>query len=127
LVHTAKKISAKKLANPEEQVGYDIVVRALEAPLRQIAINAGKEDGAVVVEKVRNGGEKSGYNALTAEMVIDMLKEGIIDPVKVERAAVQNAASAAAILLTTEAAVSEAPKEKGEEGPQMGGGMPGMM
>lgn len=129
LVHTAKKIAGKKLQNPEEQIGYDIVVRALEAPLRQIAENAGKEDGAVVVDHVRNAGEKAGYNALTGEIVADMIKEGIIDPVKVERSAVENAASAAAILLTTEAAVSEAPKEETDEpaAPGMGGGMPGMM
>ncbi len=127
LVHTAKKIAGKKMASAEEQIGYDIVVRALEAPLRQIAINAGKEDGAVVVEKVRNAGEKSGYNALSGEIISDMLKAGIIDPVKVERAAVQNAASAAAILLTTEAAVTEEPKEEKGDATGMGGGMPGMM
>ena len=127
LIHTAKKIVGKKLANEEEQIGYDIVVRSLEAPLRQIAENAGKEDGAVIVDRIKNLGEKSGYNALTGKIVSDMLKAGIIDPVKVERAAVQNAASAAAILLTTEAAVSEEPKEEKPDTPPMGGGMPGMM
>lgn len=127
LVHTAKKISGKKLANEEEQIGYDIVVKSLEAPLRQIAENAGKEDGAVIVDRIKNLGEKSGYDALTGKIVSDMLKAGIIDPVKVERAAVQNAASAAAILLTTEAAVSEEPKDEKLDPSSMGGGMPGMM
>ena len=127
LIHTAKKIAGKKLANEEEQIGYDIVVRSLEAPLRQIAENAGKEDGAVIVDRIKNLGEKSGYNALTGKIVSDMLKAGIIDPVKVERAAVQNAASAAAILLTTEAAVYEEPKDEKPDPSSMGGGMPGMM
>ena len=127
LIHTAKKIAGKKLANEEEQIGYDIVVRSLEAPLRQIAENAGKEDGAVIVDRIKNLGEKSGYNALTGKIVSDMLKAGIIDPVKVERAAVQNAASAAAILLTTEAAVYEEPKDEKPNPSSMGGGMPGMM
>jgi len=127
LVHTAKKIAGKKLANEEEQIGYDIVVKSLEAPLRQIAENAGKEDGAVIVDRIKNLGEKSGYDALTGKIVSDMLKAGIIDPVKVERAAVQNAASAAAILLTTEAAVSEEPKDEKLDPSSMGGGMPGMM
>ena len=127
LIHTAKKIAGKKLANEEEQIGYDIVVRSLEAPLRQIAENAGKEDGAVIVDRMKNLGEKSGYNALTGKIVSDMLKAGIIDPVKVERAAVQNAASAAAILLTTEAAVYEEPKDEKPDPSSMGGGMPGMM
>lgn len=127
LVHTAKKIAGKKIDNPEEKIGYDIVVRALEAPLRQIADNAGMEEGAVVVEKVRQAGDKAGYDALSGEIVSDMLKEGIIDPVKVERAAVENATSAASILLTTEAAVTEAPKDEKDDIP-MGapGGMPMM-
>jgi len=122
LVHTAKKISGKKLENQEEQIGYDIVVRALEAPLKQIAINSGREDGAVIAHKVHNAGDKSGYDAVSGQIVIDMLKAGIIDPVKVARAAVQNAASAVAMLLTTEVAISEEPKEDKPEPP-----MPGMM
>lgn len=124
LVHTAGKLKGKKLEDPEEQVGYNIVVKALEAPLRYIAVNAGKDDGSVIVDRVANGGELSGYNALTDKIVTDMFKEGIIDPVKVERAAVQNAASAAAILLTTEVAVSDIPKEEKGGEPS---GMPGMM
>lgn len=133
LVHIAKKISGKKLENVEEQVGYDIVVHALVSPLKQIVENAGKEEGAVVVEKVREGGELSGYDALKEEIVADMFKAGIVDPMKVERAAIQNATSAAAILLTTEAAVVEEPKKESDGDDQaaagMGGGMgmPGMM
>ncbi|MCI5108280.1 MAG: chaperonin GroEL, partial [Candidatus Pacebacteria bacterium] len=121
LAHTASKISGKKLEG-EEQIGYDIVVRALTAPLKYIAINAGKDDGSVIVDRVANGGELSGYDALSDKIVSDMFKAGIIDPVKVERAAVENAASAASILLTTEVAVSQEPKEE-KEAPQM----PGMM
>lgn len=125
LIHTAKKISGKKLESPEEQIGYDIVVRALEAPLRQIVINSGKEDGAVIAHKIQNSGEKSGYNAVTGEVISDMLKAGIIDPVKVSRAAVQNATSAVAILLTTEVAISDDPDKSKEEPPAPQ--MPGMM
>ncbi len=108
----------------EFEVGFNIVLKALEAPLKQIAINAGKDDGSVIVERVRNGKGNTGYDALKDEMVSDMLVAGIIDPVKVTRAGVQNAASAAAILLTTEAAVADEPEEKN---PPIGGGMPGGM
>ena len=106
----------------EINLGYQIVLKALEAPLRQIAINAGLEDGAVVVEKVREAGENAGYDALEGVYRDDMLKAGIIDPVKVARSAVENAASAAAILLTTEAAIAEEPEEKKNQMP----GNPGM-
>ncbi|HEY4511296.1 MAG TPA: chaperonin GroEL [Candidatus Paceibacterota bacterium] len=108
----------------EEGIGFNIVLKALEAPLRQIAINAGKDDGSVIVEKVRNSKGNSGYDALLDTMVPDMLLAGIIDPVKVTRSAIQNAASAAAILLTTEAAVADEPKE--EKAPAGGSGMGGM-
>ena len=107
----------------ESALGYNIVLGALESPLRQIVVNAGKGDGSVVVEKVMSSDkDNAGYNALTGEYVDDMLKAGIIDPVKVTRTALQNAASAAAILLTTEAAVAEEPKEE----KPMPGGAPGM-
>jgi chaperonin GroEL len=93
-------------------------------PLRQIAINSGKDDGYVIVEKVKHGKPNAGYDALKDEIVDDMLQKGIIDPVKVTRSSVQHAVSAAAILLTTEAAVTEEPKEeKPEAAPGMGGGM----
>jgi len=109
----------------EYEVGYNIVLKAIEAPLKQIAINAGKDDGSVIVEKVKNAKGNGGYNALTDEMIPDMLLAGIIDPVKVTRSGIQNAASAAAILLTTEAAVAEEPKEEKPVGGGMGdmGGM----
>jgi len=116
----------KESMTKEFEVGFNIVLKALEAPLKQIAINAGKDDGSVIVERVRNGKGNTGYDALKDEMVSDMLVAGIIDPVKVTRAGVQNAASAAAILLTTEAAIADEPKEE-KEGPAIGGGMGGGM
>src|SRR3989344_5055457 len=114
----------KKLT-ADEQAGYDIVVRALEMPLAQIAINAGKDDAAVIVSKVQGGKANAGYNALTDEIVEDMLAEGIVDPVKMPRMALENAISAAALLLTTEAAIAEIPEPKN---PPAGGpgGMGGM-
>ena len=118
----------------EEAIGFEIVLHALEMPLKQIAMNAGKDDGSVIVEKVKIGKSNSGYDAKKDELVADMLSEGIIDPVKVTRSGLQNAASAAAILLTTEVAIADEPEEnKGGSMPDMsgmggmGGGMPGMM
>jgi len=128
LVKAAEKLNSKPIVAPlknfeaEYKVGWEIVMKAVEAPLRQIAINAGK-DGSVIVEKVRNSKGNGGYDAKADEMVADMLLVGIIDPVKVTRSGLQNAASAAAILLTTEVAITEEPKEE----KQMGGGMPGGM
>ena len=116
----------KESTTKEFEVGFHIVLKALEAPLKQIAINAGKDDGSVIVERVRNGKGNLGYDALKDEMVSDMIVAGIIDPVKVTRSGIQNAASAAAILLTTEVAVADEPKEE-KEAPAMGGGMPGGM
>ncbi len=113
----------KKEHTNEYSIGFDIVLKALEAPLKQIVTNTGKVDGAVIVEKVKAMKGNSGYNALLDKMEEDMLKVGIIDPVKVTRYALQNAASAAAILLTTEVAIADEPKE---EKPEMGGGMGGM-
>ncbi|KND50485.1 MAG: chaperonin GroL [Parcubacteria bacterium C7867-007] len=109
----------------DEKSGYDIVVRALEQPLRQIAINCGKDDASVIVHKVQDAKGYAGYDALKDEMVDDMVKAGIIDPVKVTRGAVENAVSAAAILLTTEAAVADIPEPKASAG-DMGGDMGGM-
>lgn len=113
----------------EEKVGYSIVLKALEMPLRQIADNTGLEDGAVVVQKVKDAGKNAGYDAAQGTMVEDMIKEGIIDPVKVERAGVQHAVSAAAILLTSEAAVADEPEDDKPAMPDMGamGGGMGMM
>ncbi len=115
------------VAEGDEMTGVKLVMKALEEPLRQIANNAGVE-GSVVVEKVKEAGKGIGYNALTG-VYEDMIAAGIIDPAKVTRSAVQNAASIAAMVLTTEAVVTESAKEddmKGMAG--MGGGMPpGMM
>lgn len=127
-----KNVVSKDLSK-EELVGYNIVLKALEVPLKQIADNSGKHDGAVVVEKVKTAGGNAGYDAAKTEMIDDMIKAGIIDPVKVERAGVQHAVSAAAILLTSEAAIADEPEEGGSGMPDlsamggMGGGMGGMM
>ncbi|MEA2701382.1 MAG: chaperonin GroEL [Candidatus Parcubacteria bacterium] len=109
----------------DQQAGYDIVVRALEQPLRQIALNCGKDDASVIVREVMDGQGFGGYDALSDKMVPDMMKAGIIDPVKVTRGAVENAVSAAAILLTTEAAIADIPEPKPAM-PEGDGGMGGM-
>jgi chaperonin GroEL len=123
LAKVAKKIGAHDAKmTPDEKAGFDIVVRALETPLTQIAMNAGKDDAAVIVSKVQGGKANAGYNALTDELVDDMLAAGIVDPVKMPRMALENAVSAAAILLTTEAAIAEIPEPKAPPaGPDMGG------
>jgi len=111
--------------SPEELVGVAIVKRALEEPTRLIAENAGAE-GSVVVEKIKGLQKGVGFDALTGEYV-DMMQAGIVDPAKVTRSALENAASIASMLLSTEALVAEIPeKEKAPAGPPMGGGMPGM-
>lgn len=123
-----KSVMSKKDLEREELVGYNIVLKALEVPLRQIADNTGKHDGAVIVEKVKQAGGNAGYDAYKAEMIDDMIKAGIIDPVKVERAGVQHAVSAAAILLTSEAAIADKPEPEKAGGamPDMSGAMGGM-
>lgn len=111
----------------DEQIGVNIVKRALEEPLRQIAQNAGKE-GAVIVGKVlENDSENFGFNA-ASEKFEDLVSAGVIDPAKVTRTALQNAASIAGLMLTTEAMIADSPDEKGEGGMPggMGGGMGGM-
>jgi len=128
LIKAAQKVlSSVKMDSfsSEKKIGYQIVLKALEAPLKQIAMNVGKEDGSVIVEKVKNGKGNAGYDALKDEMVSDMIAIGIVDPVKVTRLGVQNACSASAILLTTEAAIAEDPKEEKSSIPTnlgMGGG-----
>lgn len=108
--------------NEDEKLGFAIVGRALEAPLRQILANAGKGNGSAIVKRVQEGEGFGGYDALKGEEVADMTKAGIIDPVKVTRSAVENAVSSASILLTTEAAVAEIPEPKAPAGdPGMGG------
>ena len=112
-----------KGGDPDEQIGVGIVRRALEEPLRQIVQNAGRE-GAVVVERIRSEkNENLGFNAATEEYE-DLVKAGVIDPAKVTRTALQNAASIAGLMLTTEAMVSEIPEEEGKA--PMPGGMGGM-
>ncbi len=112
----------------DELIGYRIVLKALEEPLKQLANNVGKDDGAVVVQKVKEKGGNFGYNAAKAEYEDDMIKAGIIDPVKVERAGVQHAVSAVAILLTSEVAIADAPEPEKPAMPDMGmGGMGGGM
>jgi chaperonin GroEL len=110
----------------DERIGVQIVRRALEEPLRQIAQNAGME-GAVVVGKVREGDDNFGFNAAT-EKYEDLVAAGVIDPAKVTRYALQNAASIAGLMLTTEAMIADAPEEKGDGGmgAMGGGGMGGM-
>lgn len=129
LVKVAQKLATKhtamkaKDASPRDEfdAGYGAVVDSLRFPLRQIAINAGRDDGSVIVEAVGKGSAHFGYNASTNEFVVDMFKDGIIDPVKVTRSALQNAVSAAAILLTTEVAIADEPKEEKPAAPEMGG------
>jgi chaperonin GroEL len=108
---------------PEQRAGINIVRRAVEEPLRMISSNAGI-DGSIVVDRVKNGKGAFGFNAATEEYE-DLVKAGVIDPTKVVRSALQNAASVSALLLTTEAMISEKPQEKHDHG--AGGGMPGGM
>jgi chaperonin GroEL len=96
------------------------VVRALTKPLEQIAVNCGKDDAEAIVKKVQEGKSTAGYDAVKDAVVEDMMDAGILDPVKVTRGAVENAVSAAAILLTTEAAVAEIPEPK-KDAPDAGG------
>jgi len=130
LVKAAAKVTAgmeKKTLSDEERIGYRIVLKALEMPLRQIATNAGKDDGSLIVDNVQRGKGNAGYDAAKDVMVPDMIAAGIIDPVKVTRSGVQHAVSAAAILLTTEAAIAEEPEEKPAPAMPDMGGMGGMM
>lgn len=125
----ARGIEKKKLS-AEERIGYQIVLKALEVPLKQIATNAGKDDGSVIVDQVKRGSGNAGYDAAKDTMIDDMIVTGIIDPVKVTRSGVQHAVSAAGILLTTEAAIADEPEENKPAMPDMsgmGGGMGGMM
>jgi chaperonin GroEL len=111
--------------NEEQKAGVNIVRRAIEEPLRRIAENAGI-DGSIVVDKVKHSKGAMGFNALT-ETYEDLLKAGVIDPTKVVRTALQNAASVASLLLTTEAMVADKPEKNSGGGGGMPGGMPGGM
>ncbi|HEY4515685.1 MAG TPA: chaperonin GroEL [Candidatus Paceibacterota bacterium] len=116
LIRAARKLRGVKFpaqTGEEEILGMEIVMKALEAPLRQIVLNTGKADGSVAIEKIMNSEkENAGYDALKDEFSDDLIKLGIIDPVKVTKAALRNAASAAGILLTTEVAIADEPEEK---------------
>ena len=117
LVRCAKKVKPTDLTHDQE-IGYNIVVRSCRAPLAAIADNAGK-DGGVVCEKVAESKGATGYNAAT-DKYEDLVKAGVIDPVKVTRTALQNAASVSTLLLTSGALIAEAPKKgKGAGGPGM--------
>ena len=125
LIRAQQQLADFTVEGHDEQVGVDILRRALEAPIRQIAANAGAE-GSIVVAKVREGEGALGYNAET-EIYEDLVKAGVIDPTKVVRSALQNAASIAGLLLTTEAVVVEKPQEEAAApGMPGGGGMGGM-
>ncbi len=123
LLRAAKVLDELKIEDPDEKIGVEIIKRACEEPLRQIAANAGHE-GAIVVEKVREKDEINfGFNAQT-EVYEDLIKAGVIDPAKVTKTALQNAASIASLLLTTEATVYELPEEEKQNPmPPAGGGL----
>jgi len=130
LLYSLKALEKLKVDNEDQKVGVEIIRRALQAPVRQIAENAGV-DGAVIAGKLMEGkGGNWGYNAQTGEFT-DLVKDGVIDPAKVVRCALQDAASVAGLLITTEAMIADRPEKKGGAGggaPDMGGmgGMGGM-
>ncbi|OKO78122.1 TCP-1/cpn60 chaperonin family protein, partial [Bradyrhizobium sp. NAS96.2] len=126
LLRASEQLKGLRTKNDDQKTGVEIVRKALSAPARQIAINAG-EDGSVIVGKIlENKAYNYGFDSQTGDYA-DLVKKGIIDPTKVVRTAIQNAASVAALLITTEAMVAELPK-KNAGGPAMppGGGMGGM-
>ena len=125
LVRAADSLSSISGENADENTGIQIVTRAIEEPLRQIVANAGNE-GSVVVAKVKDGKDDFGYNA-KKEIYENMFEAGIIDPTKVTRVALENAASVAGMLLTTECVLADIPEESPAMPPMGGGGMPGMM
>jgi chaperonin GroEL len=123
LLYASRALKDMKGANDDQTRGIDIIRKALQAPLRQIAQNAG-HDGAVVAGKLIDGNDQNlGFNAQT-EVYEDLVKAGVIDPTKVVRSAIQDAASVAGLLITTEAAVAEMPEDK--PALALGGGMGGM-
>jgi chaperonin GroEL len=123
LIRAGRALQALKLEG-DQQIGVNIVSRAIEEPMRWIATNAGHE-GSIVVQKVREMKDEEGFNALT-EKYENLVQAGVIDPAKVVRSALQNSSSIASLLLTTEALVSEIPEEKMEAPAPGGGGMGGM-
>ena len=125
LLNAKKELENIKAENADEATGIQIIIKAVESPLRTIVSNSGGE-GSVVVSKVLEGDTNFGYNAKNGTFV-DMLKEGIIDPKKVTRVAIENAASVAGMILTTESALIDIKEDAPAAAPPMGGGMPGMM
>jgi chaperonin GroEL len=126
IVRATNKLKSLKVSNDDEQTGINIITRASEEPLRQIVENAGLE-GSVIIAKVHEGKEDFGFNAKT-EVFENLYKAGVIDPAKVVRVALENAASVAGMLLTTECVISEIKEDNPPAMPPMGGGgMPGMM
>jgi chaperonin GroEL len=117
-----KALDGLKGANADQDAGIAIVRRALQAPIRQIAENAGVEGSIVVGKILDNKSATFGFDAQT-EKYVDMITAGIIDPTKVVRTALQGAASVAALMITTEAAIAEAPKKSTGAPPMSGGGM----
>jgi chaperonin GroEL len=126
LLKASKTLEGFKVDNTDQEAGVAIVRRALQAPIRQIAENAGVEGSIVVGKILENDSPTFGFNAQTEEYV-DLIAAGIIDPAKVVRTALQDAASVAGLLITTEAAIVEAPKKGGGAGGMPGGGMGGGM
>ncbi len=124
-IRASKALDKLKLDNEDQKIGVEILKKALEAPLRTIANNAGME-GSVIANEVKNGKGNYGYNAKDNKFE-DLKKAGIIDPTKVSRVALENAASIAGMVLTTEAVINDIKEESAPPMPPMGGGMPGMM
>jgi len=128
LIKAGNNIEKKTLKPPSPDIadefdaGVKILLKALSAPLRQIALNAGRDDADVIVDQVKHSKGNEGYDAQSNCIVKDMFEAGIIDPVKVTRTGLERAASAAAILLTTEVAITDEPEK--EKGGPAGGGMP---
>jgi chaperonin GroEL len=128
LLHAINALKNLKGSNHEQQVGIDIIKKALTAPARQIAENAGADSAVVVGKLMEEKNPNFGFNAQTGEYV-DMIKDGVIDPTKVVRLALQDAASVAGLLITTEAMIAEKPEKKAAPamgGHDHGGGMGGM-
>jgi chaperonin GroEL len=125
LARASKALAGVEADNNDQRVGIEIVRRALQAPLRQIAENAGQDGAVVAGDVLRNDEYAYGYDAQSGEYK-DLVAAGIVDPTKVVRTALQDAASVAALLITTEAMVAERPEKKAPAGGAPGGGMGGM-
>ncbi|RFM24109.1 MAG: molecular chaperone GroEL, partial [Candidatus Thermochlorobacter aerophilum] len=123
LIRAAKVLDTLKPENEDQRTGIEIIRRAVEEPLRLIVDNTGTMDGAVVLQKVKEGKDDFGFNART-ERYENLIQAGVVDPTKVTRTALENAASVASLLLTTEAVIVE--KKEEEKAPASSGGMGGM-